>query len=399
MTSAPPVPADLPSDVLTRMREVSARLHQRPETAFAEHFAATELTRWLEEEGFRITRPVGGLDTAFVAAHHGPEAGPSIAILAEYDALPGIGHGCGHNLIAAGGAAAAVAAVRARPDHRGTVTVIGTPAEEGGGGKVLLAEAGVFVGQDAALMFHPSDVGLTLKHALASAHLEVHFHGRAAHAAKTPWQGRSALAAAQVFLAAVDALRQFVRPTARMHAVVRDGGGAPNVVPEHASVEIMVRESTLDLTGDLVERVRRAAEGAAIATETRYELHEIAPRYAERVPNRTLAERFGQLMGVLGIPMREAEPGEPAGSSDIGNISRLLPTLHPAIPITDRPTSGHSTGFRDAAATDLALDRTAAAARCLAALTLDLLGDGFLDGSRLSLARAEFEAELQRRGM
>jgi amidohydrolase len=316
-----------------------------------------------------------------------------VALCAEYDALPGIGHGCGHNLIAAGGLAAAVAAVRARPDHPGALTVIGTPAEEGGGGKVLLADAGVFAGHDAALMFHPSDVGLTLKHALASAHLEVHFHGRAAHAAKSPWQGRSALAAAQLFLAALDALRQFVRPTARMHAVIRDGGGAPNVVPEHASVELMVRESTLDLTDELVERVRRAAQGAAIATETRYEMHETAPRYAERVPNRTLAERFGQLMGELGIPLREAQPGEPAGSSDIGNVSRLLPTLHPAIPITDRPTAGHSSEFRDAAASELALERTAAAARCLTALSLELLS-----GELLPVARAEFEAELRQRG-
>jgi amidohydrolase len=376
------------------MREVSAALHARPETAFSEHFASAELTGWLRGEGFSVTLPAGGLDTAFVARHEGAAGGASIALLVEYDALPGIGHGCGHNLIAAGGVAAAVGALRARPDHAGTLSVIGTPAEEGGGGKILLAEAGVFAGHDAALMFHPSDVGLTLKHALASAHLEVRFQGRAAHAAKSPWEGRSALAAAQLFLAALDSMRQFVRPTARIHAVIRDGGGAPNVVPEHASVELMVRESTLDLTEDLVQRVARAAEGAAMATETAHEIRETAPRYAERVPNRVLATRFGEFMGGLGIPMREGEPGEPAGSSDIGNVSRLLPTLHPAVPITAGPTPGHSAAFRDAAISELALDRTAAAARSLAGLALELLDDTGL----LAAARAEFDREIAPRG-
>ncbi|GAB7106383.1 amidohydrolase [Streptomyces phaeofaciens JCM 4814] len=381
--------ADEIAGLRPRMERVSLALHGRPETKFEEYHAQQVLTGWLVESGFVVSAGAGGLDTAFVAVHRGRAPGPCVAVLAEYDALPGVGHGCGHNLIAAGGAAAAIGLVRALPGHPGTVVVIGTPGEEmGGAGKVLLAEAGVFDAVDAAVMFHPSDRSVSTQHALAAAHLRVVFSGRSAHAAKSPWEGRSALAGVQVFLNAVDALRQFVPPTARLHGVVSDGGQAPNVVPARAAVDLYVRDVTTAAARALVERVRDAAEGAALATGTRAETTETGPLYAERRDSQVLATRFGAVVRALGLDIGPDAPDSPAGSSDIGNLSLLLPVIHPYIQIAETGTPAHSEAMRDAAATPFAHERTQVAAIGLARVVADLLTDPEL----LAAARAEFAA-------
>ncbi|MFI9255834.1 amidohydrolase [Streptomyces sp. NPDC053069] len=389
-TIAPPPLEALAAELAAlrpRMEAVSLAIHARPELKFSEFHAQETLTRWLTEAGFTVTEAVGGMDTAFVAVHEGSRPGPYVAVLAEYDALPGVGHGCGHNLIAAGCAAAAIAVVRALPAHPGTVAVIGTPGEEmGGAGKIRLAEAGVFEGVDAAMMFHPADRSVTTQHSLAAAHLRVTFTGVSAHAAKSPWEGRSALAAAQLFLTALDALRQFVPPAARLHGVVTDGGQAPNVVPAHAAVELYVRDRTAVSAGALVERVRAAAEGAALATGTAAEVSETGPLYAERRDSTVLAERFGQAVRALGLDIAPAGPDSPAGSSDIGNLSQLLPVIHPYIRIAEPGTPAHSEAMREAAATSLAHDRTEIAATGLARVVAELLTDEKL----LTAVRAEF---------
>ncbi|MEV8413233.1 M20 family metallopeptidase [Streptomyces niveus] len=382
------------SDELTalrpRMEEVSRAIHGRPELKFAEFHAVQALTSWLAEAGFVVETGAGGVDTAFVAVHEGGEPGPYVAVLAEYDALPGLGHGCGHNLIAAGGTAAAIAAVRALPDHAGTIAVIGTPGEEmGGGGKVLLAEAGVFDGVNAAVMFHPADRSATTQHALAAAHLRADFTGVSAHAARTPWEGRSALAAAQLFLNALDSMRQFMPPTARLHGIVSDGGQAPNVVPARAAVDFYVRDTTSAATEALVERVRAAARGAALATGTDAAVTETGALYAERRDNNVLAARFGATVRALGVGIAPGAPHEPAGSSDIGNISQLLPVIHPYVRTAEFGTPSHSDAMRDAAATDFAHDRTQVAATGLARVVTDLVSDPEF----LAAARAEFAGE------
>ncbi|MFF8957925.1 amidohydrolase [Streptomyces sp. NPDC014894] len=374
-----------------RMEEVSRSIHARPELKFAEFHAREVLTGWLAEEGFAIARRPGGMETAFVAVHRGSRPGPCVAVLAEYDALPGIGHGCGHNLIAAGGAAAAIAAVRSAPGHPGTIAVIGTPGEEmGGAGKVRLADAGVFDGVDAALMFHPADRSITAQHALAAAHLRARFTGVGAHAAKSPWEGRSALAAAQLFLGAIDAMRQFMPPTARVHGIVSDGGKAPNVVPDGASVDFYVRDRTAAATRELVERVRKAARGAALATETEAEVTETGPLYAERRNNAVLAARFGAVVRALGLEIAQGDRDTPAGSSDIGNLSQLLPVIHPYVQTAAPGTPSHSDAMREASATAFAHDRTEIAAIGLARVAVDLVTDPEL----LAAARAEFAAEV-----
>lgn len=370
------------------MDRLSLAIHGRPEIRFEERFAAAELTRWLAGAGFAVGSPVGGLDTAFVARHRGERPGPTVAVLLEYDALPGLGHGCGHNLIAAGGALAAILAAAAEPDHPGTLLAIGTPAEEGGGGKIHLLDAGVFDEVDVAVMFHPADRGLVARHALAAAHLGLRFHGRAAHAAKNPQDGRSALAAVQLFFTAVDMMRQFVPPAARLHGIVTNGGAAPNVVPALTEATMYVRDTTADGVADLVARITDAANGAALATGCKAEIFETAPLYADRLNNMTLANRCAGHLGELGIGLEPPSPENPAGSSDIGNLSHAVPVIHPYLQIAERDTPGHSEQMREAAARPEAHDRTALMAVALARTVLDVLGDPAF----LAAVRAEFRA-------
>ncbi|MEU4157960.1 M20 family metallopeptidase [Actinoplanes sp. NPDC026670] len=370
------------------MDRVSLAIHGRPEIRFEERHAVAELTRWLAGEGFAVGTPAGGLETAFVARHQGSRPGPTVAVLMEYDALPGLGHGCGHNLIAAGGALAAILAARADPDHPGTLLAVGTPAEEGGGGKIHLLEAGVFDGVDAALMFHPADRGLVARHALAAAHLGISFHGRAAHAAKNPEDGRSALAAVQLFFAAVDMMRQFVPATARLHGIVTNGGAAPNVVPALAEATFYVRDTTAGGVADLIARVTDAANGAALATGCKADIVETAPQYAGRVHNLTMAYRCAGYLRELGIDLEPPSPANPAGSSDVGNLSHTVPVIHPYLQIAERDTPGHSEPMRDAAAAPEAHDRTALMAVALAHTALDALSDPAF----LSDVQAEFRS-------
>lgn len=370
------------------MDRISLAIHARPEVRFQERYAVSELTRWLAGEGFAVGHPVGGLETAFVARHQGSRPGPTVAVLMEYDALPGLGHGCGHNLIAAGGALAAILAAKVQSDHPGTLLAVGTPAEEGGGGKIHLLEAGVFDEVDAALMFHPADRGLVARHALAAAHLGFRFHGRAAHAAKNPQDGRSALAAVQLFFAAVDMMRQFVPATVRLHGVVTNGGDAPNVVPALTEAALFVRDTTAEGVADLVARVTDAANGAALATGCTAEVFETAPQYADRIHSMTLANRCAGYLGALGVELEPPSPDNPAGSSDIGNLSHAVPVIHPYLQIVERDTPGHSEQMRDAAGGPEAHDRTALMALALARTALDALGDPEF----LAAVRGEFRA-------
>ncbi|WP_030669361.1 amidohydrolase [Streptomyces cellulosae] len=368
--------------------ELSRDLHDMPETRFEEHYAAEQLAGRLAAAGFEVTRGLAGLPTAFAATHRGTTDGPAIAVLLEYDALPGIGHGCGHNLIAAGGLTAALAVAAVRPDHPGTLKVIGTPGEEGGGGKILMLERGAFDGLDAAVMFHPADRSLRARHALAASHLRLTFLGVAAHAAKAPWDGRSAAAGAQLFLNAIDSMRQFVPPSARVHGIVTHGGDAPNVVPERCELDIYVREATSAALDELLVRVLAAAEGAALATGTTVEHTETAPRYTERNNNMTMADRLAAYTAGLGLELEPPSSANPAGSSDIGNVSVELPVIHPYVQICPRGTPGHSVKMREAARAPRAHDAAATAATGLAALVLDLLGDPEF----LASVRAEFHA-------
>ncbi len=365
------------------LRALSLDLHGHPELALAEHRSAGLLRDWLSEHGFRVQAPVAGLDTAFVADYG--QGAPVIAYLLEYDALPGVGHGCGHNLIAAGGIGAATALLAALPDPPGTLRVIGTPGEEGAGGKVIELEAGVFDDVDAALMFHPGDKTMPIRHALASMPMTFEFHGVATHAAGSPDQGRSALAAMIQLFVSVDALRQFLPEASRVHGVILDGGVASNVIPDYTRASFQVRAVTSELLTDHVDRVEACARAAAAATGTTVDITR-SHVYAERKNNHAIAYRVAQYLTELGEQVEEPVLRGGTGSSDIGNVSLRLPAIHPYLKVMERGTPSHSHVMAEAASS---MDAHRAMLRMAAALARTG-ADLFCDGALLDAARQEF---------
>jgi amidohydrolase len=376
---------DAVAELAPRLLEVSRQLHAHPELALAEHRSAALLADVLDEEGFTVERGVGGVPTAFRGDVGDPAGGPTVALLCEYDALPGIGHGCGHNLIAAGGLGAALALHRALPELSGRLTCLGTPGEEGAGGKVLLLDAGVFDDVDAALMFHPSDRTLAVRHATACQPLVVEFTGRAAHAAASAPEGRSALAAMIQFFVGTDALRQFVPETCRLHGIISHGGEAANVVPAYTRAEFMVRGLLGEVVDDVTARVEAVAAAAAAATGTSVTVTR-GPRYAERKNNKVMAGRLAGHLGRGGVPVEEVTMRGGTGSSDIGNVSLRLPTIHPYLQVMDAGTPTHSEAMAEAVRTpraEQAMLRMATALACTAA-------DLFTEPGLLDRAREEF---------
>ncbi|HTW00591.1 MAG TPA: amidohydrolase [Streptosporangiaceae bacterium] len=366
-----------------RLRELSLELHAHPEPALAEHHSAGLLREWLAGAGFRVAAPVAGLDTAFVAEYG--QGSPVIAYLAEYDALPGVGHGCGHNLIAAGGIGAATALMQALPEPPGTLRVIGTPGEEGAGGKVIELEAGVFDDVDAALMFHPGDKTVPIRHALASMPMTFEFHGIAAHAAGSPADGRSALAGVIQLFVSIDALRLFLPETSRIHGVILDGGLASNVIPDYTRASFQVRAVTSELLAEHVDRVVACAEAAALATGTTVDITR-GHVYAERKNNHAIAYRVARYLTELGEEVEVPVLRGGTGSSDIGNVSLRLPAIHPYMKVMPSGTPGHSHAMTEAVA---GIDAHRAMLRMATALA-KTGADLFCDGALLEKARREF---------
>ncbi len=377
---------------IDRMRdeliELSLALHRDPETAYQEHRAAERIASFLEGAGFAVERGFGHLATSYRGSAAGRTAGPTIAILAEYDALPDIGHACGHNLIALMGTAAAVGVRAVLDGLPGRVVAIGTPAEEGGGGKVALVRAGAFAEVDAAMMVHPSSRTLSHRTSLASNRVDVEFFGRAAHAAAQPDRGVNALDGVLQTFNNVNAMRQQLRPEARVHGIITSGGSAANIIPEYAMAKFSVRALDRRYQQEVLERFKACVEGAAVATGTRVKItvHENSG-YENMAPSLPLAERWATHMRSLGQTVATTLEDERMGSTDMGNVSQMLPAIHPYVAIAPEGTPGHSTAFRDAAATAEAHASALAAAKAMALLTIDLLTDPAL----LEAARAEFE--------
>lgn len=361
-------------DIDSRREElirVADTIHSHPEVAFKEFEAASLLTRILEANGFSIERGVAGLETAFVATLHGHGPGPTIAILAEYDALPGLGHACGHNLIAASALGAGLALQTVLPELPGTVKVIGTPAEEAGGGKVIMVEHGVFAGVDAAMMIHPSNKNQTRRGSLTSYKIGIEFFGKPAHAAAKPDEGINALDAVIQTFNGINALRQHLRDDARIHGIITHGGDAPNIVPEHAAAQFSVRAADTPYALQVVAKVRSCAEGAALATGARLKFTEYARHYDNRLPNPRLSELAEANMAALGL---ELSPNDRRmGSSDMGNVSQVVPAIHPYVAIGPEEMGGHTAEFREAAASPAGHEGMLNAAKILALTAVDLL--------------------------
>jgi amidohydrolase len=368
------------------LEKLSRQIHDNPELGYQEVKAAAWLTEFLAAQGFKVERGLAGVETAFRATLETGE-GPTIAILCEYDALPSIGHACGHNAIATAGAGAGagLAAVRDKLP-KGRVHVIGTPAEEGGGGKVKLIRSGVFKNVDTAMMVHGWDQWIGHMDLLGIVRVGFEFTGKAAHASADPWVGVNALDAAVQTYNNVSMLRQQVRPDARIHGIITHGGAAPNIIPEFAAATFYVRSISLDYMWALQKRVVACAEGAAKATGCGLRVIDHGDTVYEPMKrNETLLDAFRVNLKALGIT--EAPPlVDRLGSSDVGNVSQVIPTIQPLMKIAPDGTPIHSRAFEAAAATPLAREGTLAAAKAMAMTTLDLLAEPAL----VARARDEF---------
>lgn len=361
--------------------ELSHAIHGRPETRFEEHFASQLLMEYLERSGFQVrsgrnNAELGNLNTAFRAERRFGSGGPTIALFCEYDALPGIGHACGHNIIGTAGAGAAVLASNwlSRHGGNGRLVVLGSPGEEGGGGKVILAEAGALAGVDAALMVHPGGYDAVRRNNLGRSAWQVTFSGRAAHASSAPDTGINALDAATLFLVAIGLLRQQLRSDARIHANIIEGGDAINVIPERSVVRFYLRSTDVDyLRGHLTEAVRDAALGAALATGCEVALEQVAPAYDPVNANPVLAQLAAESFTAVGRPTdvtSNIEGG--AGSTDMGNISQIIPALHPYISVNTGLTT-HTRQFAAAAGSADGDRAVLEGAAMLATMTVTLL--------------------------
>lgn len=353
---------------------ISHHLHAHPETAWTEHASAAFLTERLEDWGFRVERCAAGLPTAFVAEHG--TGSRTVGIVAEYDALPGLGHACGHNVIAAAalGAAHALQAVADELDLR--IRVIGTPAEEGGGGKIPMLEAGCFDDLEAAMMIHPGPADAVLARPRAVAHFDVEYQGTASHAGAYPHLGVNAADAFTVAQVAIGLLRQQLPDSLRVHGIVQEAGTAPNAIPGSARGSWYVRADTLEELDVAFERVRACFEAGATATGCTWELTETSPRYAEFRNDLELAGIFTRLAAAQGRDMDLAEDG-PRGmataSTDMGNVSQRVRAIHPYLGIDSLPAVNHQPEFADAAATPAADKAVRDGAVLLAQTVVELL--------------------------
>ncbi len=367
-----------------RLAKLSLKIHSHPETGLKEHKASGWLTRELEEEEFSVERGICQLPTAFRASYGSGR--PAIALLAEYDALPGVGHACGHNLIATSAIGAALAARPAIDRLGGSLVVIGTPAEEIYGGKIIMAQRGAFDNIDAAMMVHPSSHDTATTRALACISLEVEFFGREAHAAAHPEEGVNALEAVIQSFTAINSLRQHIREGARIHGIVTDGGKAANVIPAHGAASFLVRAKDEAYLEELKEKVLNCLKGAATATGTRLEHRWGELCYAPMHNNLTLARLFVENMKSLGRQILLEDPGQSFGSTDMGNVSQLVPAIHPSVAITPAGTSTHSPQFARAAASEAGTKGMIDAAKALAMTVVDLL----TSPETINRAREEF---------
>ncbi len=368
--------------------ELSRRIHAHPEPAFEEVQAATWVAEALRGHGFAVDHPAGTLPTAIRATLPGGRGGdaPRIAILAEYDALPGLGHGCGHNTMAASGVGAAIALASIAAELPGEIVFFGTPAEERGSGKQIMIEDGLFADIDAALMFHPCDRNHVESQPLASEDVEVVFHGLQAHAAADPWKGRNALDAMILLFSSVGLWRQQLRTDARVHGIIQEGGTAANIIPDRTRAWFMLRSPEQPYYEEMKTRFRELVEGAALATGTTADVTFSGGAMTMHA-NSTIEARWVANAEAYGIVDQGPDPN--SGSTDMANVSWVCPTIHPELAIAPEGTPGHSILFRDAAATPAADATTLLAATLVAQTAYEL----FADPELLASAWREFRAE------
>jgi amidohydrolase len=358
--------------IADQLIEVSRDIHEHPELRFEEFRASKLLAERLREAGFNTELGVAGLETAIRAVHPSISPGPTVAIIGEYDALPGVGHACGHNLIAAAGLGAALALGSIKAEIPGRLIFFGTPAEEGGGGKVKMVDAGLFDEVDAAMMFHPSSNTVVDRKSLAITEVEIEFNGKASHASGSPEKGINALDAVIQTFNGINALRQHMKDGARIHGIITDGGEQPNIVPEHAAALFYVRAVENEYRDELLERLRRCAEGAGLATGASLSFNAVGHSYKAMRPNHVLGDAFVKNLNSLGEPLKPPPADAGMGSTDMGDVSQLVPAIHAYIQICGEDVAGHSREFAQAAISQRGQEVMLIAAKAMAMTGVEL---------------------------
>ena len=355
-----------------RLVSVSREIHAHPELNYEEVFAHDLLCSVLEESGLPVVRHAYGVDTAFEVSIG--DSGPEVLVLLEYDALPGIGHGCGHNVIAAAGLGAGLAAASLARDLGGRLRILGTPAEEGGGGKIAMARRGAFASGSAAMMIHPADADLLRMDSLAIHTVDVVYHGQEAHASAAPWMGRNALDAAVLGYVNVAALRQHIRPDERIHGIFTEAGEKPNIVPRRAAATWYVRSPSMSSLQPLKSRVMACLEGAASACGCSMESTWDGHTYAEVRDNERMARAYAANMADVGRTVVDPRAtGRPVlGSTDMGNVSYLVPSIHPMVQVAPQGVAIHTREFADYAGGEAGNRAVLDGARAMAMTVVDL---------------------------
>ncbi len=360
---------------------LSLKIHDNPELGLQEKKAASWLISYLQRNGFQVKEHIADLPTAFHAAYG--RGKPTIALLAEYDALPGIGHACGHNIIAASAVGAAVASKFAIDRLGGSIVVVGSPAEEVFGAKIDIVKAGIFEGVDVAMITHPSVLNLLTVDALACVSLEVEFFGKSSHAAARPYEGINALEALLLSFNSINSLRQHVKEESRIHGIITDGGDAPNIVPAHSAARFLIRTHDNDYIDELKEKVLNCFKGAALATGAKLEYKWGERVYAPMKNNMILAQLFKRNLESLGRRVELSNPYFGFGSTDMGNVSQVVPSIHPMVAIAPLEVLAHSLEFATAAASEAGHEGLLDAAMAMAMTVVDILGQpGTLDKIR-----------------
>lgn len=367
----------------------SHKIHENPEIGNEEFFASDLLTDILLKEGFEVEKAVAGHETSFVARKKSEKPGPSIAFLAEYDALPGLGHACGHNVIGTTSVAAAIALSKVLAETGGEAVVFGTPAEEGGpngSAKGSFVKHGLVEGIDAALMIHPSGETRITSTSLAVDPLDFEFIGKPSHAAASPHEGINALDAVIQLFNGINALRQQLKDDVRIHGIITHGGDAPNIIPEYAKARFYIRAATRAGLNEVTKRVKAVAEGAALATGATLNVIAFQNEVDNLLLNRQYDAVFKEVVEELGETIAEGDrPG--IGSTDAGNISQVVPTIHPYIKIGPADLVAHTVPFREAAASSRGDQALITGAKALALTALKLI----TDEDTLAQIKAEFK--------
>ncbi|UUZ78976.1 M20 family metallopeptidase [Paenibacillus sp. P26] len=352
---------------------ISRYIGENPELGHEEFKASARLMEELRKQGFEVESPVLGLPTAFIGRYSSAKPGPTVAFLCEYDALPELGHACGHHLICVMGLAAAVGLKSVIDEIGGTIRVYGTPAEETKGAKVPMSAEGLFDDVDIALMAHPYYTYEKSGESLAMDAIQFEYFGKASHAAATPYEGVNALDAVLMLFNSISVLRQRLRDHARIHGIITEGGKAANIIPDYAVAQFYIRSANRPYTDEVVQKVLRCAEGAALQTGCTLKTSNYEYSYDELITNETLSDLFTRNLGELGIPESEIEIGKDHGSVDLGNVSRHCPAIHPYVKVVDEKHLLHTKEFRDLSMKDRAFEGMLLGAKALAFTAYDAI--------------------------